>query len=517
MYSCHFQFSTQEPRTQTVLFSQGWRVLAWILLGVFVAPVLASAASMMSASEVAVALGKLYETRRPSAISSMVQNGQIQSPLSSADGATILQGISGNGRFYSIRVLAPLFKDNLNGEEAEIILGTEAILSGGNRAGAIERLSIAKRFSPSLSVEDAVLVLKGTTELSRTHAIVAIAPYLQADLPGQKIATILGNKLTGVERYNAISFLARAGKLRACMSEDDMNLLLYGLNEAGRKSAIAVIANAARPQCIAPFSTGSTPPPFDPSQSPKSAETPCDAPLVAIDKPSPTCQERWQTAIFRHGVGNIFFATNQYIDALNQGAETGDKIVKQLTKYGDLAMFARDAWHRPDLVKNAVIILTKGNSVLLMEAIGEPEGTLGVQMAAGAAKTTRSYIEAIVENALEGKVTPQAVAADVVNLANSLLAYASTVRYSRMRNNYTVALEYLRLLYRMGGDQVAFKRSLSLAPTASVQSCIRAVNLNAFRFSESLTDASAYDPAFVEKVVNHWVTAISEYAALKEQ
>lgn len=67
----------------------------------------------------------------------------------------------------------------------------------------------------------------------------------------------------------------------------------------------------------------------------------------------------------------------------------------------------------------------------------------------------------------------------------------------------------------MGGDHVTFAQSLGLADKASVRDCINAVNKKSFGFPTRLTDANAYNPDLVEKVVNYWVLVISDYAALK--
>ena len=244
----------------------------------------------------------------------------------------------------------------------------------------------------------------------------------------------------------------------------------------------------------------------------------CDAPRVAIDKPSPTCRERWQTAIFRHGVGKIFFATNEYIDTWEQAAVNGERFGQFLATVADLALFSVSVMKSPPgVAEKATTILIKGNSLLLMAGFEIPEETLGVQLAGEAVATMRSGIEAMVDYGLSGAVEPKSVAPQFMKLANSLLAYANTVRYSRLRNTYTLALQYLRLLYRMGGDQTAFAQSLGLAANASVQDCLSAVNRRSFGFPTQLTDAGAFNATLAEKVVNHWVTAISEYAALKEQ
>ena len=271
-------------------------------------------------------------------------------------------------------------------------------------------------------------------------------------------------------------------------------------------------------------SSGPIPAPTEMPVGKNSPTTPitvqCDAPRAAIDKPSPTCGERWQTAIFRANVPKVFFAANEYIDRWQAAADTGDELVEYVATLAELAVFADSVMGVKGGVAKAAQIIIKGNSSLLMLGFALPEQTLGVTIAREAVDAVRSGVEAIVEQQLRqpgGVINPWTVAPKVVTLANSLLSYANTVRYSRLRNTYTLALQYLRLLYRMGGDQTAFAQSLGLAANASVQDCLSAVNRRSFGFPTQLTDAGAFNATLAEKVVNHWVTAISEYAALKEQ
>lgn len=251
MNTRHFRFQTLLFLAQILMFCQKWRVPACIFLTLSMAPVLAIGAGSMSGADVAFKLGNLTEVNRWNAIAEMARSGQIDSPLSSDDGVIILQGISQGFRANAIADMAPLFKSDLSGKEAEAILGTETILSEDKRWNAISALARAKRFGPSLR-EDAALALKGTTQGYRANAIGDLAPYLPADLSGQAIATILGSEtlLSDHKRRDAIIALTRAGKMRACMSANDMNLILSGMTERLRASAMYEITNAAKPQCV---------------------------------------------------------------------------------------------------------------------------------------------------------------------------------------------------------------------------------------------------------------------------
>jgi hypothetical protein len=468
----------------------------------------------MPGQSIAAILGDpsvLSEWNRFNAIASIARRGQISTHLSGPDGTAILQGATQQARAAAVGELARMFKPDLNGQEAEAILGSDADLSEDSRYNAIAALARAKRFGPSLA-DDAALALKGTTQQSRAASIGEIAPYLRSDMPGQSIAAILGDPsvLSEWNRSNAIAALARAGILRGSLGTKEMTPILEGTTEQARAAALTEIAAAAKTQ----GGTQQTSSPVT-NQTSSLRTDQCSAPRVVIDKPSPTCRERWQTAIFRAGVPKIFFAADEYIDAWQKASETGERLGDIFAQVADLALFGKTVMKIEDGATKAALILTKGNSMLLMLGFELPEQTLGESLASEAAETIRSGIEAMVEQALVGVVSPMSVAPQTMTLANKLIAYANTVRYSRLRNTYTVALEYMRLLYRMGGDQSAFARSLGLADNASVHDCLGAVNKKSFGFPTNLTDAGAYNPTLAEKVVNHWVMAVSEYAALK--
>ncbi len=204
----------------------------------------------LSAQEAAVILGPtLSEDHRHQAILVLVSAKRLRSSLGEEDAALLLQGTTGFIRAGAIGQLASLFKADLSAQEVTMILGPT--LSEGNRVHAIAILARAKRFGTPLG-EEAALLLKGITQGNRAAAIWELAPYLRANLPGLAIATILGRngELTEGNRHNAIVGLARAGKLRACLSGDDMNLIMLGVTGPMQVTAKAAIADAAKPQCV---------------------------------------------------------------------------------------------------------------------------------------------------------------------------------------------------------------------------------------------------------------------------
>ena len=238
--------------------------------------------------------------------------------------------------------------------------------------------------------------------------------------------------------------------------------------------------------------------------------------MPAMDIASPTCKQRWQTALFRANLPQVFFAANEYIDKWQAGADSGGKLVQYLATIADFAMFAQSTMKLNDGASRAAQILIRGHSSLLMLGFEVPEETPGLKVAGEAVKTLRSGLEAMVAHSLGVAPDPLSLAPVVVELANNLLSYANTVRYARLRNTYTLSLEYLRRLYRVGGDQGTFARSLGLASSASVPECLNAVNKRAFGFTTRLTDAGGYSPTLAEKIVNYWTVTISDYANLQQ-
>lgn len=190
----------------------------------------------------------LSEANRQIAITSIARSGKKPLPLGGPDGAAILQGSSQGARAGAIIELAPLFKPDLTGQDAALILGSGITMSEVTRQNAITALARARRFGPSLA-EDAALMLEGTTQGNRAGSIGEIATYLRQGLSGQQLAAILGDStsLTESNRQNAIAALARAGRVRQCISALELSLLMVGTRQGSRANAIGEAANFANP------------------------------------------------------------------------------------------------------------------------------------------------------------------------------------------------------------------------------------------------------------------------------
>lgn len=190
----------------------------------------------------------LSEGHRQSAIASLARSRKKFLPLTGSDGAAILQGSTQGARAGAINELASMFKADLRGDEAALILGSGATLSEGHRQSAITSLARGSRFGPSLSA-DAALMLEGATQGSRAAAIAEIAPYLRQDLSGQSLAGILGDPAVLIDghRQSAIASLARAGRVRQCIPAAEAALLMVGARQGSRAGAIAEIARYVGP------------------------------------------------------------------------------------------------------------------------------------------------------------------------------------------------------------------------------------------------------------------------------
>lgn len=200
----------------------------------------------MSGQAIATVLGPaamLSDGNRFNAVAAIARQTKRPAVLAGSDGAAILQGAIQSSRAAAIGELAALVKSDLNGQEAEAILGSEAILSEGNRFNAIAALARAKRFGPSIG-EDAALALKGATQSSRAAAIGEIAPYLRVELSGQAIATVLGPPavLTDGNRYNAIAAIVRTARKLATLSSADGEAILQGTTQSSRTAAVGELA-----------------------------------------------------------------------------------------------------------------------------------------------------------------------------------------------------------------------------------------------------------------------------------
>lgn len=149
---------------------------------------------------------------------------------------------------------------------------------------------------------------------------------------------------------------------------------------------------------------GSYSTPQNTSSAMTSRGTACDAPSVVIDKPSPTCRERWQTVIFRRGVGKVFFATNEYIDAWQKSADTGELLGEILANLADLALLTKGVKELPDLASKTGTIIFKGDSFLLMLGLEWAGDTLGVELTRQSVEVMRSATESLIDQGLTGSV-----------------------------------------------------------------------------------------------------------------
>ena len=120
-------------------------------------------------------------------------------------------------------------------------MGPATDLTDGNRANAVAALARAKRFGPSIG-GDAGPALNGATQGARATAIGEMAPYFRTDMRGQDVAAILGSAqvLSDGNRANAISALARAGRMPRNTTGAEAELILVGATQGARATAIKI-------------------------------------------------------------------------------------------------------------------------------------------------------------------------------------------------------------------------------------------------------------------------------------
>ena len=231
----------------------------------------------LTAQEVADILGsvaELSEGSRRSAITSMARAKKL-GPLG-AEAALMLKGTTGSNRSFSIGELAPYLKANLTAREAADILGTPAELSEGSRRSAITSMARAKKLGP-LGAE-AALMLKGTTGSNRSFSIGELAPYLKANLTAREAADILGTpaELSEGSRRSAITSMARAGKVRAGLSEAELAPVLDGTTGSARAFALAEL-RAAQTMSASAAGMPASAEPLSPLPGPTAQSTPAVA------------------------------------------------------------------------------------------------------------------------------------------------------------------------------------------------------------------------------------------------
>ena len=469
----------------------------------------------LSGPDLALILGPatdLTDGNRANAVAALARAKRF-GPSIGGDAGPALNGATQGARATAIGEMAPYFRTDMRGQDVAAILGSAQVLSEGNRANAIAALARAGRMPRDTTGADAEMMLVGATQGARATAIGEMAAAFKSDLSGPEISRILGanGETTEGNRYNALAALVRAGKVRGNLGTQDTGTIVQGMSGATRAAALNDLAGLPGGGAVAqpaptPDPPGSTARPATPA--------PCDAPNAAIDKPAPTCRERWQTVVFRQGIVKVFSAANANIDAWEKGSASGTAVANLMASVADIALLTKSLMKEPDVAKRAATLLTKGNSALLMMGL-ESDPDKPTAQANVIVRAMRSGIEALVEQGLTGKVDPASVIGDATQVVNNLFAYANTVRYSRMRNTFTVALAYLDGLYRLGGDQAAFAQSLGLPDTATIQECIVALNAKRFRFPTLIVNAASYNPAFAEQLVHHWISAIADVVALK--
>lgn len=195
----------------------------------------------LSGDEVAKVLDPTKEQARAAAITKMVKQGAIRSPLTADELAAILKGTTGGNRSYAIAQLSALINPHLTAPEAATVLGSVNELREQNRAAAIR--SLVRTSVPGSWGAEVSAPLSGCTGGNRSYAIAQLASRLRANLTGMEAATILGQpeELREQNRAAAIRSLVDAGRLRLPFSGDELSLVLTGTTGGNRSYAIGLL------------------------------------------------------------------------------------------------------------------------------------------------------------------------------------------------------------------------------------------------------------------------------------
>lgn len=200
-----------------------------------IATVAANLRINLDGKQAAAILGDTSSHSRFNAISSLVTAGKIMPALPADDGKIILDG-TGSRRADSIAVMAPNFKDSLDGKEAATILGDT---STHDRFSAIGSLTKASKIKSPLVPDDAALILNGTTS-RRSDAIGLLAPRVASNLGGRDIATILGDT-SAHARLDAVRALATAAKIKKGLATSELPAILENMDPR-KTDALAILA-----------------------------------------------------------------------------------------------------------------------------------------------------------------------------------------------------------------------------------------------------------------------------------
>ncbi len=470
----------------------------------------------LTAQDAAAILGsadELKEGYRANAIQSIARAMKL-GPLR-AETALMLKGTSGSSRAFATSEIAPYLKAGLTAQETAAILGTPNELNEGYRANAIQSIARAKKLG-SLGAE-AALMLEGTSGSSRAASIAEITPYLKTELTAQDAAAILGSadELKEGYRANAIQSIARAGKVRAGLSEAELAPVLHGTTGSARAFALAelraakpigavgdqahAVGSRPSPSEVAGVQTseGSTPASTVSQESDISstvAATPCTAPNVAAHLyiAKADCRQLWSYHLYRLFAIATFSAQQDLISL-------AEKRALQVQFFVDKVNSIAGVFHS--------VATTKEVQVRIFKAVWESSG-LALNLVpldeAGGAQYARDFIgwmrdslEAWAEHAMTGGVAPPYSA--VVGLANRFGAlWNIQFKVLAERNAINLAREYLTSYYRYGGDGGKVAVAYGLGPSASLEDVLGAIARQSgmSRLDYSLGKASRWVSSF---------------------
>ncbi len=158
-------------------------------------------------SELVAAVGKASGYQRVNAIKALA--AKMPASLSEAAVAALVGSLEGRERSQALDFLANYMQTPLTVDGLEVLARP---LQGSWRSGLFKRLGAQDVLPRDTSAEDAARLMRGLDDDARIDAIAALAPVM-APVLGVEQLNAVANPLTGYQRRNAFTLLARQDRL----------------------------------------------------------------------------------------------------------------------------------------------------------------------------------------------------------------------------------------------------------------------------------------------------------------
>jgi uncharacterized protein YbgA (DUF1722 family) len=192
-------------------------------------------AGNLGGNDLAAILGDASRQDSLVALQAISVAGKIKQNLNAADASKILSNTQ-DYRTKSIGVLAPYLAGNLGGSDLAVILGDASRQDG---LVALQAISVAGRIRKNLTAEESNKTLANTQDY-RTKSIAVLAPYLDGNLGGGDLATVLGDA-SRQDRLIALEAISVAGRIKQNLTAEEASKVLFNAQDY-RTKCIAVLA-----------------------------------------------------------------------------------------------------------------------------------------------------------------------------------------------------------------------------------------------------------------------------------